>query len=454
MKIMVTGATGFIGKELVKRLNDKGHEMVVLTRKPEAARFNIPVECELREWEPEGKALSPSIMKGIDAVINLAGEGIANGLWTDTRKQKIMNSRVSSVRRLVDAMVQCNKRPRVFVSASAIGFYGDRGDESLDETAREGEGFLSRVCQRWENEIFETKDSGIRTVALRFGMVLGHDGGALGAMEPAFRLGLAGRLGDGRQWMSWIHIHDLVDLLIHAVEQPGMNGIYNAVSPNPVRNLEFTKTLGQTLKRPTILPVPAFALRLLLGELSGLLLASQRVSADKIVKTGFNFNFANLKDALEDICKQSFHEIQTEQWVPQPIHKVFEFFRDARNLEKITPGDMRFRVVDQSTREIEEGTRINYRFSFHGIPMRWQSKIVYWKPDEKFSDLQMKGPYQYWRHTHEFTEKNNGTLIRDRVHYKIPLSFAIDWAAKGWIRRNLETVFNYRRHTLARLLDG
>ncbi len=454
MKIMVTGATGFIGKELVKRLNDKGHEIVALTRSLETAHFKIPVECDLREWNPEGRALSPSIMKGIDAVINLSGEGIANGLWTESRKQNIMNSRVSSVRRLVDAMAQCNKRPSVFVSASAIGFYGDRGDESLDETASEGKGFLSRVCQRWENEIFETKNSGMRTVALRFGMVLGHDGGALSAMESAFRLGLGGRLGSGQQWMSWIHVSDLVDMLIHAVEQPGMNGIYNAVSPNPVKNLEFTKVLGQALNRPTILPAPAFAVRLVLGELSELLLASQRVASDKIVKTGFNFNFASLKDALEDICKQSFHEIQTEQWVPQPIHKVFAFFKDARNLEKITPEDMHFKVVDQSTRDIEEGTRINYRFSFHGIPMKWQSKIVYWKPDSKFSDLQMKGPYEYWRHTHEFTEKNNGTLIRDCVHYKIPMSFAIDWATKGWIRKNLEAVFNYRRHTLARLLEG
>jgi len=448
MKVMVTGATGFIGKELIKKLNRKGHEIVVLTRNSESAKFHIPVHCEIVTWNPCKDSLPPSALKGVDAVINLAGEGIADGRWSPERKRELTQSRVLSVSKLLDAMTYMNNRPQVFLSASAIGFYGDRGDELLDETSSKGKGFLSEVCQSWENEILKAKDLGVRTVALRIGMVLGHDGGALDKMLPPFQLGAGGKLGSGTQWMSWIHINDLVDMMTYVIENPSTVGIYNAVSPNPLRNREFTKILGQVLKRPTLFTIPKFILKIILGELSELLLGSQRVVTKKICDTGFEFKYPQLEKALMGICENSYHEIKMEQWVPQTVNSTFSFFKEASNLEKLTPKFLKFKVLNQSTPEMQEGTKLNYRLSLHGFPIGWQSKITDWKPDQKFSDIQLKGPYTHWFHTHEFEEKNGGTLIKDRVLYKVPFGILGDLVAGKLIRKDLEKVFNYRHKTI------
>ena len=449
---MITGATGFIGKELIKRLNEKGHEIAALTRNSEAARFRIPVHCEIITWDPESATLPPSTLKGVDAVINLAGEGIADGRWSPERKRKITQTRVLSTRRLIDAITYMDKKPQVFVSASAIGFYGNQRDEFLDERSLKGHGFLSDVCQHWEDEILKAKDLGIRTAVCRIGMVLGHDGGALDKILPPFKLGAGGKLGSGSQWMSWIHINDLADMMIYAIENPSIDGIYNAISPNPVLNKEFTKVLGQVLKRPTLFPVPNFVLKTVLGELSDLLLGSQKVNAQKIIDTGFEFKYPKLEEALREVCEHSYHEIKLEKWVPQPLNKTFSFFKEAKNLEKITPEFLKFKVLKQSTPEIQEGTKLNYRLSLHGFPVSWQSKITDWKPNHKFSDIQLKGPYSHWYHTHEFEEKNGGTLIKDRVLYKVPFGIPGDLVAAKWIRKDLEKIFNYRYKIIDTLL--
>ena len=444
MKVLVAGATGFIGKELLKWLSEKGYEIVLLTRNPDSARFRIPIHCETIVWDPFENTIPSSALKGVDAVINLAGENIANGRWSPDRKRKLIESRVLSVRRLIDVMTHMDQKPKAFISASAIGFYGDRGDEQLRETDSKGQGFLSDVCQAWEQEIFKAKDIGVRTVAYRMGMVLGHDGGALEKMLPPFKLGVGGRLGSGSQWMSWIHIKDLVAMLIYAIENPSIDGIYNAVSPNPLRNKEFTKTLGQVLKRPTFFPVPIIFLKMILGELSELIHGSQRVIAGKISGAGFEFKYPQLEEALREVCGHSYHKIELEQWVPQPLNRTFTFFKEARNLEKITPKFLKFKVLSQSTPDIQEGTKISYRLSLYGFPVDWESEITDWKPDQKFSDIQLKGPYSHWHHTHEFEEKNGGTLIRDRVLYKVPLGVPGDLMAGKWIRKDLEAIFNYR----------
>ena len=452
MKVMVTGATGFIGKELIKKLHEMGHEIAVLTRNPDSARFRIPVHCEIIAWDPCKNHLPSTALKGVDAVINLAGENIADGRWSLERKRKLIQSRELSVRRLVNAMTYMDKKPKTFVSVSAIGFYGDRGDVILNEADLKGNGFLSDVCKVWEEEILKAKEVGVRTVAYRLGMVLGHDGGALNKILPPFKLGLGGKLGSGSQWMSWIHINDLVNMLVHAIENSSIDGIYNAVSPNAVRNKEFTKTLGSILKRPTIFPVPKFVLKFGLGELSELLLGSQRVNAKKIIDTGFKFKYPHIGEALKEVCGNSYHEIKTEQWVPLPVNRTFSFFKEARNLEKITPKFLNFKILNQSTPEIQEGTKINYRLSLYGFPVSWISKITDWEPNQKFSDIQLKGPYSHWYHTHEFEEKNGGTLIKDRVLYKVPFGIPGDLVAGKWVRKDLEKVFTYRHKIIDNLL--
>ena len=452
MRVIVAGATGFIGKELIKQLDKKGHEIVVLTRNVDSARFNIPVHCEVVTWSPELSSIPSSTLKGADAVINLAGEGIADGRWSNERKNKIIQSRVISTRQLIKAMTYMNDKPEVFVSASAIGFYGDRGDELLNESSSNGEGFLSQVCRSWEEEINKATALRIRTVALRIGRVLGHDGGALEKMLPPFQLGVGGKLGSGSQWMSWIHIEDLVNMMVYAVENSSVNGEYNAVSPTPVKNMEFTKTLGQVLKRPTIFPVPKIILKIALGELSELLLGSQKVDSKKICDTGFKFQFPGLEQALKEITGHTYHEIKIEQWVPQPLNKTFSFFKEAKNLEKITPEFLKFKVLNQSTPKIQGGTILNYRISLHGCPMKWQSKIKDWEPDHKFSDIQLKGPYSHWYHTHEFEEKKDGTLIKDHVLYKIPFGILGDLIVGKWIRKDLQLVFNHRAKVINNIM--
>lgn len=235
-----------------------------------------------------------------DAVIHLAGEPVAQR-WTPEVKEKIRTSRVDGTRRLVEALSSLSRRPQVLVSASAIGIYGSRGDDLLTENSSPGEGFLAEVCKAWEGESALAESLGIRVAQIRIGVVLGKEGGALAKMLPGFRAGLAGRLGSGQQWMSWIHLEDLVDLLVFALDHATARGPLNGTAPNPVRNIEFTKELARVLHRPALIPAPAFAIKLVLGEMAEVALESQRVLPKATEAAGFGFRFSMLRDALEDL---------------------------------------------------------------------------------------------------------------------------------------------------------
>ena len=278
--------------------------MVVLTRNPKTAGVRLPVDCRVLPWDPVSSDLSLEKMEGIDAVVHLAGAGVADKRWSEKRKSEIRESRIVSTRQLVDAFAKLETKPKVFISASAIGIYGDRGDKNLDENSDKGQDFLAQVCQEWEQEALKAESLGIRAVCLRTGIVLGNCGGALKRMLPPFRLGLGGPLGSGKQWMSWIHVSDLANLVIHCIETETIQGPVNAVAPHPETNSGFTKKLGQELGRPAFFPVPAFGLKLALGELSSLLLGSQRVSSRKAVDSGFEFRYPKLEIALKEICEK------------------------------------------------------------------------------------------------------------------------------------------------------
>ncbi len=441
MKILISGATGFIGRQVILYLRDRRHEIVVLTRDSQKAPVRLPIACPVFSWQ--GADLPPprEAFAGVDAVVHLAGENIISR-WTSSRKKEIIISRVESTRQLVSAMQNLNHQPKVFVCASAIGYYGDRGDESLDESAEPGEGFLPDLCRQWEQEARQAEESGIRVVSLRIGVVLGHDGGALLPMLPPFRMGLGGKVGSGKQWMSWIHVRDLAGLILHAIETDTIKGPLNAVSPQPVPNVEFTQTLATVLKRPHLFPVPGFVLKIIMGEASQVVLTSQRVTARKAV--GFEFVFPELKAALEDICSREDHVLLMEQWVPRPIDEVFAFFSDAQNLELLTPPHLHFKVLGLSTKQLQEGTRIDYKLQLHGIPFRWQSLIGEWNPVTHFSDTQMRGPYKKWYHTHTFIEQDGGTLIRDHALYRLPFGVPGDAVAYPFVKKDLEKIFGYR----------
>jgi uncharacterized protein len=303
MKIVITGATGFIGRKLVAQLLAEGHEVGVLTRNLETARAQLPVGCVCHVWHP---ATGPdaAVIRNLDAVVNLAGEGVADRRWTPARKEAIRASRVLSTRAVVGAIAALPQaaRPRALISASAVGYYGDRGDEVLDEDSAPGDDFLAEVCRAWEHEALAAQQSGVRTVVVRIGVVLGKGGGALQKMRLPFRFGLGGRLGSGRQWMSWIHVDDLVSLFVSAISDAKASGAINGVAPAPVTNAAFTAALGHVLHRPTVLSVPAVALRLTLGEMSAILLASQRVLPRAAERLSFTFRYRQITDAMADLC--------------------------------------------------------------------------------------------------------------------------------------------------------
>jgi len=453
MKVFVTGATGFIGKEVLYLLRERGHSIIALTRNAEKASISLPVVCEIVEGNSQKSEEWIQKLEGVDAVLHLAGENVA-GRWNAHRKREIVRSRIESTRNLTNAFENLEQKPSVFVSASAIGYYGDRGNDELNENSTLGTGFLAEVCQSWEDEIFRAMDSGIRTVAMRIGVVLGHDGGALKMMLPPFRLGLGGKLGSGHQWMSWVHLRDLAGMLVHALENNNVTGPINAVSPNPVTNRDFTQKLADILSRPAIFPLPLAVLRMVFGEMSQILIASQKTSAEKIRKAGYKFTYPNLSNALKVICDRIGHELLMEQWVPTPIDRVFSFFSDAKNLAAITPPFLHFKILSQSDKKFCSGTIYTYSLKLHGVRFNWESRIMDFQPNVRFSDEQIKGPYSIWHHTHQFFEKEGGTVIRDRIVYKLPGWVPGDVMAHFFIRKDLESIFRYRRKKIKELFGS
>jgi uncharacterized protein len=296
MQILVTGSTGLVGSTLIPALTAEGHRVSCLVR--------LKSKLGIRDtyWDPTAGELYSSPLEGLDAVIHLAGENIAGGRWTAARKARIRDSRIQGTRLLSGSLAQLARPPKVFVSASAVGYYGDRADEVLTEQSSPGSNFLAGVCREWESATEPAAQHSIRVVILRLGVVLTPTGGALAKMLTPFRMGVGGIIGSGKQYMSWIAIDDLVRIIIHTLKTDSLNGPINAVAPNPVTNAAFTKTLGRVLRRPTVLPMPAFAARLALGEMADeLLLASARVVPSKLLASGFVFRHPDLESALTDL---------------------------------------------------------------------------------------------------------------------------------------------------------
>lgn len=293
MKFAITGSSGLVGQQLVPFLTTGGHEVTRITRR--ASEDSVV-------WDPSGDSFDATPLEGLQGVVHLAGENIAEGRWNDAKKKRILESRSHGTRVLCEGLAKMERPPEVLVSASAIGIYGDRGDELLDEESATGSGFLADVCQAWEEATQPARDAGIRVVNLRIGVVLSPQGGALGKMLFPFKMGGGGVLGSGKQYMSWIAIDDLIGAIHHALMTETLRGPVNAVSPNPVTNREFTKTLGQVLRRPTIVPMPGFAARLAFGEMAQeLLLSGARVQPKRLQETGFEYRLPNLEDALRHL---------------------------------------------------------------------------------------------------------------------------------------------------------
>lgn len=304
MKILMIGATGLVGLPLCRALNKAGHELLIASRRPQKLREIMPFDHLGLAW-PLSQA-DEAALSEVDAVIHLLGESVASGRWSSAKKASILNSRVEGVRQVWQALKRAGAKPKVWLNASAVGFYGDRGDESLSESSDMGKGFLAETCKAWETEVFSPdfpEDESVRKVCLRIGLVLSTQGGALAKMLPAFRWGLGGRLGHGQQWMSWIHVDDLVNLFVWALEQSDLSGPINAVSPQAKRNVTFSQDLAAACGRWLGPPAPALALKLALGEMSELLLSSQKVVPTRAMDLGFSFEHEDLSQALKQLLK-------------------------------------------------------------------------------------------------------------------------------------------------------
>jgi uncharacterized protein len=290
MRIVLAGASGFLGTQLVRDLRGRGHEVIRLVRRPPRAE-------DERGWDPRAGALDPGVFDGVDAVVNLCGVSVAR-LWTGSAKRSIRSSRVDATTTLARAVAAAGHRPRTLVSASAVGFYGDTGEQIVDERSHAGEGFLAEVCRVWEAATRPAEDAGVRVAHLRTGIVLCHEGGMLGPILPLFRLGLGGRIGGGHQYIPWIAMADWLGAVRFILDQAELVGPVNVVGPRPVTNAEFTKALGRVVHRPSVLPVPAMPLRLGLGGFAGELLDSHRVLPRALTTAGFQFTYQEIEPAL------------------------------------------------------------------------------------------------------------------------------------------------------------
>lgn len=429
MLIGVTGASGFIGSAFRKAASRKGWSI-----------------------RPLGRAIASADIEGCDAVVHLAGETV-DGRWTGQKKAEIERSRVEGTRMLAAAIAGASRKPRVLVSASGAGYYGNRGDEVLDEQSTPGSDFLARVCRQWEGEAANVTASGVRAVMLRTGIVIGPSGGALAKMMRPFAFGAGGPLGNGKQFVPWIHIDDIADLYAFAIENESLRGPVNAVTPDYATSARFSQAIGAAMRRPSLAPAPGFALKIVLGEFAETVLASQLAMPLAAQHAGFKWTHPRLEEAMQHCIAPGrparlLRTFSSRQFVPAPLDEVFAFFSDAKNLEAITPPSLRFQIEDAPD-PVCEGSVISYRLSLHGVPLKWKTMIARWSPKSQFSDVQLRGPYALWEHVHGFREVNGGVELSDDVTYVLPLA-PLSNLALGYVRRDVAKIFAHRSEVIAR----
>lgn len=462
MKIAITGATGLVGKRLGQKLYQLGHEIYVVSRSHDKAKVELTFPYHFS---------GEKIPDGVEAVFHLAGENVGDSRWVKEKKKKIYDSRVRATEKLIS---EKPKSVRIWIQASAVGIYGDAYFDQIhrqnnvnsfvaenkstyqEDIPREkffenSKSFLQEVCRDWEKTT-EKIDSDCRVCLARIGMVLAHQAGALEKLVLPVRMGVGSPLG-GNQWSPWIHIDDLVQLFVEMLNGKNYQGIYNCVSPELIQNKEQMKQLAQLFGRPILPAIPGMMIKLLLGEMSEIVLASQKVSVQKLIDHGFRFQFTNFKDAVQKLYQ---HEINgeelmyCEQYVPVEKSQVFPFFADAYNLEAITPPQLNFHIKKMSTQAIQKGTLIDYRLKIHGFPARWRTLISDWRENELFVDEQLSGPYQLWHHTHEFKSFGQGTLLIDQVRYRLPMGFIGFFFANYFVRNDVKKIFQYRKDVIAK----
>jgi len=445
MKILITGATGAVGNSVGRKLFELGHELIVVSRSKRKAEQYLEFPADIIECDLSQSPITDERMNSIEAVVHLMGETI-DGRWSSEKKQLILNSRIQSSQNLIQSL---KPQTKVVVSASAQGIYGHQEDRILTELDPCGTDFLAQVCEQWEKPFRQINN--VRTVQLRIGLVLDPQSGALKKMIPLFQKGLGGVLGSGQQYMSWISLEDLTSIVVESIHDSRYQGPINC-SADSVTNEVWTKQMCESLGVFKSLPVPEIALKIVLGEMSALVLTSIRMSNHKLKDLGFKFKFEDLSQYLNENLndfKNGHSVLLVRQFVPHALEKVFPFFAEAKNLEKITPDLLHFKIAKMSTSEIQQGTLIDYNLKIHGFPAKWKTLIDEWQPPFKFVDTQLKGPYKLWHHTHSFAQMGHGTLLTDKVKFKLPMGFLGHAVAQTFVQKDVESIFKYRREVMS-----
>lgn len=458
MKILVTGGTGFIGKHLSVELLKNGHELSLVTRK-KPLEMDLPLEFVVWDMEnnPPPRDLDPN---EYGAVIHLAGENISGGRWTEARKKRILESRTKTTEALGRWLANRKEQIPVVISASAIGYYGDRPGEKLEENSAKGQGFLAEVCEAWERSVKTL--SAKRETRLRFGVVIGQGGGFLKPLRLMTNFALGGIVGGGEQRMSFVHRSDIIQVIVNALHDERYQGAINLVAPKSATQKEFQRTLSRLMHRPTLVHIPAFIPKLAIGEMAALVLDSQDVAPHRLGELSYKFIYPDLESALSealDLREKNgklypCHRLEKFQFVARPREEVYPFFSAPTNLEQITPPMMSFHIENMSSKDIAEGTIINYKLKVHGVPMRWRTRITDWQMPEMFSDNQEKGPYSIWFHTHKFHAVKQGTLMCDTVRYRLPFGALGDLFALPLVKRDVSEIFGYRKQMIDKEFPG
>lgn len=455
MRILITGATGLVGRHLCKALLEAGHSLTVVTRCQKKYDELVGLPAFILEHDLNQGVISSSVLEAIEVIIHLAGENIGGSKWTKNFKQKLHNSRVLTTQNLLDSFKPLKQKVlSTVISASGIDIYPPSDQEYHEETPTTNKSFLSHLCQEWEKSAIErAKHLNIRSIQARFGLVLSRDSKVLEEMEPFARKGLLGRISGKDFWMSWIYIEDLIRALIFCIENTQIQGPINCTSPHPCLHSDFIRTLNQSFGKKDFLPAPKTLLSLFKGDLIHSVTKSHKVIPRQLESMGFSFHFKDIASTLTSMYQDFQATLRYEGWLwfPQSIEKVFEFCTFLENVKKISPPWIKFQLNKENPLKITKDTEFGYTFCIHRLTIKTKAKIVAYKKPYFFADENIKGGFFHkWHHKHYFKTLAGGTLVTDQISYQLPKG--LNLLGSFWAKSDIKKIFDYRHQKMADFL--
>lgn len=470
--ILIIGATGFIGRYLLSYMKGKGCSVIAGVRDLGVARQQLGEDVELMDVNGD-PAKFVETLERVDTVINMAGRQLAGVRWTKKRKEEFSKSRIGLNEKIVGFISECQTPPSTFITASAVGVYGDNGPSEITEQGPNGTGYLADMCKNWEAAASQAEECDVRVVNLRLGIVLNREGGMLNQLTLPFEMGIGSYIGNGKQMVPWIHIEDVLRMIHHVITHDQVSGPVNCTAPNPITAKLFAETLKKNTAAKLLVPLPKIVLKILFGEGAGVLTNSQNAIPRKALDTGFSFKYADINSALEREFDDYYVEVQqikrqtekdstdnqnnikgaqfrlkTEAELNVSPEEAFKFFHSPANLGLCTPPWLKFSILETSP-EMGRGSMFVYQIKLGPIPLKWKTRIIEWSPDNSFIDLQESGPYKLWVHRHQMKQLAPGwTEMQDVVHYSLPFGLLGKFAHNFIIKKILKRIFSYRNEII------